>query len=555
MIDEPLTPPGDDDADNKPRPDSPATPAPAPTDAEPVPDALKDFESPSGEPTTAAVEAPVSDVPAPQTEPTPEPGPEPEPAPQPVVPVVVQPETTPEEEREMFEKAVMEFAGESGVDDPDSQFRKLRRGELVQAEVIHVERDRVFVNLGTKAEGVVPLNELTSENVDSAEGLVSVGDKINVVVVQAERGDSQAIVSKRKADFEALWDRIEEMHRSQTTFEAPVVDRVKGGLEVDIGVRGFVPGSHVGTGTLRNLDKFVGESLPLKILELDRDRKKVVLSNKLAEDEIREQSRKRIFEEVREGAVLAGVVRRLTDYGAFVDLGGVDGLLHISEMSWARITHPREMFKEGQEIQVMVLKLDEDKGKISLGHRQVLPDPWNLIRENYRKGQRLTCKINRFVQSGAFIMLPEGAEAFMPLSEMSVRRIRKPEDALEVGQEVEAEILDLKPDERRMVLSIRALGGGGGSEYSPGPSEMDRGDRGRGPKKGKKGARRDRDEDDLEALGTSRRAIGSAVGGATIGERLGLLKGLLRTDDEAEDAVDDSTETAAEDATPDEEES
>jgi len=398
------------------------------------------------------------------------------------------------------------------------------------------------VDLGTKSEGIVPLGEL-SEGAEAAHDHVKVGDKINVVVLRPEGAEGNPIVSKKRADFEEAWDHIEQVFNEGSYINAQVVDRVKGGLVVDIGVRGFVPATHVGSGKLRNIEKYVGQPLQLKIIEIDRDRKKVVLSNRQAEVERRHQAKEDIFTNVKPGDVLDGTVRRLADYGAFVDLGGVDGLLHISEMSWMRINHPREMFKEGQKIKVMVLRLDQGAGKISLGHRQVLPDPWNLIKEKYTIGQRLTCAIGRIVQSGAFIKLPEGAEAFMPVSEMSVRRIRRPEDAVEVGQEVEAQIIDLRPDERRMVLSMRATGAGaterefrgGGSAPAPSYDEDDRlrGGPKKAGKKGKPGRGRGREEDDIEEV-VGRR--GFATGGATIGERLGMLKGFLGRDDEDEEA-------------------
>ncbi|HZH99138.1 MAG TPA: S1 RNA-binding domain-containing protein, partial [Fimbriimonadaceae bacterium] len=269
-------------------------------------------------------------------------------------------------------------------------------------------------------------------------------------------------------------------------------------------------------------------------------------------------AKEEIFKNVAPGEVLDGTVRRLTDYGAFVDLGGVDGLLHISEMSWMRINHPREMFKEGQKIKVMVLRLDPGVGKISLGHRQVLPDPWNLIRQAYTVGQRFTTKISRLVVSGAFVKLPEGAEAFLPLSEMSTRRIRRPEDVVEEGQEVEVQVIDLRPEERRMVLSMRATGNAdvsrsGGSAAPASYDDDDRGKRGlggggkkAGKKGGKAGGGRRGGEDDYEDL-VGRR--GFATGGATIGERLGMLKGFLGRDEDAED------EESEEGATPPAEES
>ncbi|MDR3692157.1 MAG: S1 RNA-binding domain-containing protein [Fimbriimonas sp.] len=442
----------------------------------------------------------------------------------------------------LFEAAMRGDFGED-TNANEGGFKRLVKGERIEATIIQVDRDKVFVDLGTKAEGIVPLGELSEDNLETAKGHFNVGDKISVIVIRPEGAEGNPIVSKRRAEFEEAWDKIENAYKTQEMITAQVVDRVKGGLVVDVGVRGFVPATHVGSGKLRNIEKYVGQPLQLKVLEIDRERKKVVLSNRQAEEERRANAKENIFSAVKPGDALEGTVRRLTDYGAFVDLGGVDGLLHISEMSWARINHPKEMFKEGQKIKVMVLRLDANAGKISLGHRQVLPDPWNLIKQNYVVGQKLNVTIGRIVQSGAFIKLPEGAEAFMPVSEMSFRRIKRPQDVVEENQEVEAQIIDLRPDERRMVLSMRALGGGGelrpGADrgMSTGPTsyedEQRKGSERAGKKKGKKGGRGRDEFEDFDDVGGRR---GFATGGATIGERLGMLKGFLGRDDEEEEA-------------------
>lgn len=500
-------------------------------------------EEPNDQP--AAAEAPSSNGAAPAA-------PAPKPAPAPAASV--------EDDAKLFEAAMRELDFGEGSENEGS-FKKLSKGDRVEATVIQVDRDRVFVDLGTKSEGIVPLNELSEANLETAEGQVAIGDKINVVVLRPEGADGNPIVSKKRADFEEIWDRIERAHRSGEMIKAQVIDRVKGGLVVDVGVRGFVPATHVGSGKLRNIEKYVGNALDLKVIEIDRDRKKVVLSNREAEELRRAKAKEDIFVNVNPGDILDGTVRRLTDYGAFVDLGGVDGLLHISEMSWARINHPKEMFKEGQKIKVMVLRLDSTAGKISLGHRQVLPDPWNLIRDNYKVGQTLKVPIGRIVQSGAFIRLAEGAEAFLPVSEMSSRRIKRPQDVVEENQEVEVQIIDLRPDERRMVLSMRALGGGGdvGGSYQrrdaggppSGGFDDEFRDRRAGPgAKGKKGGKkgggggrgRDYEDDFEESVGRR----GFATGGATIGERLGMLKGLLGRDDDIEDEPENDTDGDAE---------
>ncbi len=455
-------------------------------------------------------------------------------------PVQTTVEETPEEGKALFEEEMRKLEQQ----EPGEGMRRLSKGDTVEARVVQVEADRVFVDLGTKLEGVVPLSELAQGDPQAALEQVQVGDVIKVVVVKPEGASEGAVVSKKMADFELVWDDIERAHRENRTVKALVVDRVKGGLVVDVGVRGFVPGSHVGNGRLRNIDRFVGESLDFKILEIDRDRRKVVLSNRLAEEEKRNEARERLFQDVHVGAVLKGVVRRLTDYGAFVDLGGVDGLLHISEMSWMRINHPKDVLKEGQEIEVKVLRLDPDTNKISLSYRDVLPDPWKLVRENYRIGQKFTCTIGRNVPNGSFVRLPEGAEAFIPVSELSARRVRHPQDVVNEGDTVDVVVIDLRPDERRMVLSVRqALGEGGVQRTgSEGGGSFDDDDRKRGKRRpGAKGRGRRTDEDEIDEELASRRTFSGT--GATIAERLRGLKVSLRP--VADDADDEDTETDA----------
>jgi small subunit ribosomal protein S1 len=231
---------------------------------------------------------------------------------------------------------------------------------------------------------------------------------------------------------------------------------VKGGLVVDLGIRGFVPASHVGNGSLKtNLDRFVGQSIPLKVLEVDRERHKVILSNKMASEEERESKRKATIEALKPGQIRPGVVRRLTNYGAFVDLGGIDGLLHVSEMSWTRVNHPSEVLKEGQEIEVLILKMDLAAGRISLGLRQILPDPWTEIQHRYAVGDVINGTVTRFVPFGVFVQVEGGVEGIIHNSEISSRRGVKAGDVVRTGETVEVKILDLRPEERKMMLSLR----------------------------------------------------------------------------------------------------
>lgn len=360
------------------------------------------------------------------------------------------PEAKVEEPAETMEEA------ESEVHYSDL-YKGLSKGDLVEGVVVHIDKEGVLVDVGQKSEGIVRMGELSTARFESPEDVVSVGDTIKVMVVEYEDKEGNLILSKKRADFEKAWDRVQEAHEKGSVINAMVTDRVKGGLQVDLGIRGFVPGSHVGSGKVMNLDRFVGQSLPLRVIEIDRERRKVVLSHRMAVEEQRGKHRDETMSSLAEGQVREGVVRRITDYGAFVDLGGVDGLLHISEMSWTRITHPGDMVKVGQKINVMVLKLDTQRERISLGLRQILPDPWSEVAGKYRSGDIVKGQVSRLVPFGAFVQLEGGIEGIIPNTEISHKRVKRPDDVVSVGQEVEVKVLDVRPEERRMSLSLRAL--------------------------------------------------------------------------------------------------
>lgn len=379
----------------------------------------------------------------------------PEQSAEPEQPVAAETEQS-EEPMSMEAAMAMADAGGAGVD-YSGTFKSLTEGDVVDGVVVHIDREGVLVDVGTKSEGTIKPGELTRDPGLSPEEVVSVGERIKVYVVQADSQDGGPILSKKRADFENAWERVEKAHQTGEVLKAMVTDRVKGGLVVDLGIRGFVPASHVGSGKLKNLEKFVGQSMPFKVIEVDRERRKVVLSNREAAEEERTKQREETMASLAEGQIREGVVRRLTDYGAFVDLGGVDGLLHISEMSWTRINHPSEVVKVGQKIQVMVLKLNLKEGRVSLGLRQILPDPWEDIKRIHSVGEVIKGTVSRLVPFGAFVQVEGGVEGIIPNSELAVRRVNKPEDVVSVGQEVEVKVIDLRPEERRMTLSLRQL--------------------------------------------------------------------------------------------------
>ncbi|MBC8140799.1 MAG: 30S ribosomal protein S1 [Armatimonadetes bacterium] len=345
--------------------------------------------------------------------------------------------------------------GRRGDDENTGEFRA---GQVVVGTVVKIdEREGVLVDIGAKSEGIIRLSELSREPFSDPSEVVKLNDRVDVLILEPEGREGNILLSRKRAEFERTWDNLITAMNDGTPVMALVQERVKGGLVVDLGVRGFVPASHVGNGKLKNLDKFVGQNIPLKVLEVDRGGRKVVLSHRLATEEERENNKQATINALGEGQVRTGTIRRVTDYGAFVDLGGIDGLLHVSEMSWTRIKHPSDVVKVGQEVEVKVLKMNLDQGRVSLGMRDLLPDPWTTIGDKYHVGDTVEGEITRLVQFGAFVALEGGIEGIIPNSELANRRIAKPSDVVEEGQTLSIKIIDVRPDDRRITLSLRAL--------------------------------------------------------------------------------------------------
>lgn len=337
----------------------------------------------------------------------------------------------------------------------ESAVPRVEERSIVRGTVVRIDSEGVLVDIGAKSEGLIPPREL--QQGESPEDL-QVGSEIDVYVMKVEPEEGNILLSKRRADAVRAWERIEAAYREGRVIHAMVVDRVKGGLVVDVGLRGFVPGSHIDLSRVRGrrFENLVGESIPLKVIELDRERSRVILSHRQAVEQERARMREELFATLREGDEREGVVRRIVDFGAFVDIGGVDALLPISEISWTYIKHPSEVLRRGQHLRVRVIKIDPQAGKISLSLKQVLPDPWEDITERYRVGDVVRGKVVRIAPSGAFVRLGD-VDAFLPLSEVAERRGQKMEDLLQVGQQVEAVVIELRPEDRRMVLSVRRL--------------------------------------------------------------------------------------------------
>ena len=332
----------------------------------------------------------------------------------------------------------------------------LQERQIVKGTVVRVDNEGVLVDVGAKSEGLIPPKELARRGEGTEQ--LNVGDRIDVMIMSVEGEEGSILLSKKRADFHRAWERIIEAHQTGKIIHAMVVDKVKGGLVVDLGVRGFVPGSHVDLSQAkgRRFEWFVGQSLPLKVIEVDRPKARVILSHRLAAEEERQRRKESLFTTLEEGQVVEGTVKRITDFGAFVDLGGVDGLLPISEMAWMYIKHPSEVVRRNQRLRLMVLRVDREAGKISLGLKQLLDDPWQEVPDRYSVGDLARGKIVRLVPSGAFMRLRDREiDAFIPISELADKRVGKVEEVVQPGLAVEAIITEIRAEERRMIVSLR----------------------------------------------------------------------------------------------------
>src|SRR5579862_7955294 len=329
-------------------------------------------------------------------------------------------------------------------------------GELLQGHVVKVTPQEVIVDFGHKLEGLVPIDQLRQ-----ADGSVNVrpGDTIDVMIDRhGPQPEGYALLSYSKASRLRIWDTLERAMREQLLVSGHVVERTKGGLMVDVGVPAFMPGSQVDVRPSHDLDQFLGQDIPVKILKLNRRRGNVVVSRKMALEEDLKVRKERALEHLFEGAVVSGTVKNLTDYGAFVDLGGIDGLLHVSDMSHGRVTHPSEVVRVGDEVTVKVLKFDRGKERISLGLRQLNPDPWETLPQRCPAGSRVVGRVMSITDYGAFVEIEPGVEGLIHISEMTwSRRMKHPSKVVKVGDQVEAVVLEVKPRDRRVSLGIKQL--------------------------------------------------------------------------------------------------
>ncbi|WP_127016086.1 bifunctional 4-hydroxy-3-methylbut-2-enyl diphosphate reductase/30S ribosomal protein S1 [Anoxybacter fermentans] len=339
----------------------------------------------------------------------------------------------------------------------DHSIRDLKIGEKIKGTVVEVKDDSVFVSIGHKSEGVIPLNELTFRPVKSAHEVVKEGDEIDVVVIGLEDEEGNIRLSRKRAVREQAWERIMDAYENGEVIEAEVTRVVKGGLVVDVGLRGFVPASHVAIEYVEDLEQFVGQTLRFKVIEVDRANNNVVLSRKIVLEEEREALKAETLSKLEEGQIVEGKVTKIVDFGAFVDLGGIEGLLHISEISWGRIDHPSEVLKEGETIRVKVLKLDKENERIALGIKQTQPDPWVEFAKKHHVGEVVSGTITKTVDFGAFMEIEPGVEGLIHISQLARRHVETPTEVVNVGDKIEAKIININIDERKVGLSLKEL--------------------------------------------------------------------------------------------------
>ncbi len=341
----------------------------------------------------------------------------------------------------------------------EQSLKDFKDGDLVEGTVVKVDRDEVLLDIGYKSEGVIPSKELSiRQDVDPSE-VVTVGDHIEALVLQKEDKEGRLILSKKRAQYERAWSRIEKIMRDGGTIKGPVIEVVKGGLILDIGLRGFLPASLVELRRVRDLHPFVGQELECKIIELDRNRNNVVLSRRAFLEESQSEGRKKFLESLRKSERRRGVVSSIVNFGAFVDIGGgVDGLVHVSELSWRHVDHPSEVVAVGQEVDVEVLDVDLERERVSLSLKATQEDPWREFERKHGTGEVITGTVTKLVPFGAFVRVGEGIEGLVHISELSEQHVESPEQVVSVDEQVRVKVVDVDTQRRRISLSMRRAG-------------------------------------------------------------------------------------------------
>ena len=333
----------------------------------------------------------------------------------------------------------------------------IEEGEVVTGHVVRIDNDEVLVDIGYKSEGVIPANELSIRKAVDPHEEVHLGEEVDAIVLTKEDQDGRLIMSKKRARFEKAWRRIEAAAESGEPVEGTVIEVVKGGLIIDLGVRGFLPASLVDIRRVPNLDEYMGTKIETKVIELNRSRNNVVLSRRAVLEEERKEVRQQILDRLQPGLVVEGQISNIVDFGAFVDLDGIDGLIHISELSWSHVNHPSEILDIGDTVQVKVLDIDRDRQRISLGLKQTQEDPWQRIVDTYNVGDELAGKVTKVVTFGAFVEILDGVEGLVHISELASHHVESPREIVHPGDEIRVKILEIDSERRRLSLSAKRV--------------------------------------------------------------------------------------------------
>ncbi len=334
----------------------------------------------------------------------------------------------------------------------EETFRNLEEGTITEGRVVAQTKDKVIVDIGYKSEGMIPRDHFSSEELQN----LKIGDRLQVYIEECEDADGNLVLSKEKADKMKIWEELEKLYNEEKSVEGKIVSRIKGGMMVDIGVKAFLPGSQIDLHPVRDLDGLVGKTFPLKIIKINHRRGNVVVSRRVLLEETRDKKRQTTLATLKEGQLIQGTVKNITDYGSFIDLGGIDGLLHITDMSWGRVGHPSELFTVGDKAEVTVLKYDRETGRISLGLKQKTADPWTNVAGKYPIGTRVRGRVVSLTDYGAFVELEPGVEGLVHVSEMSwTHEVRHPSRVVAVGDQVEAAVLNVDPASRKISLGMK----------------------------------------------------------------------------------------------------
>jgi len=343
------------------------------------------------------------------------------------------------------------------IPDYDATIPVINEGEVVRGTVVRVDKDEVLVDIGYKSEGVIPVSELSIRRSVNPADEVQLGDEIDALVMTKEDAEGRLILSKKRARFEMAWKRIEGAAESGEAVEGSVIEVVKGGLILDLGVRGFLPASLVDIRRVQNLDEFLTKTLRCKVIELNRSRNNVVLSRRAVLEDERKEMRQAILDRLSPGDVVEGTISNIVDFGAFVDLEGIDGLIHISELSWSHVNHPSEVLEIGATVKVKVLDIDRDRQRISLGLKQTQSDPWQQVVEAYEEDDVVEGRVTKVVTFGAFVEILPGVEGLVHISELAQHHVENPREIVSQGEVVRAKIIEMEPDRRRLSLSLKRV--------------------------------------------------------------------------------------------------